>query len=136
MAQAAFNLAVLHESSFIGGQDTEQALKWYALADSLGHPDGAQAARRLNGTSDAQNMAEMHKNMADQNIKSAEALAQQHLVAIIQEKLVDHHMLPTGSTNGILDARTSDAIRAYQQQAGMHIDGQASKELLKHMVAQ
>lgn len=134
VAQAAFNLAVLYESSFMGGADNGTALEWYELSANLGHNEGYQAVKRLKGLENT-NMPISIADLGEAAVDS-EHLASQRLVAIIQEKLVGYQMLPTGSVSGQMDAKTEDAIRAYQRQAGLNINGKVSKSLLKHMVAQ
>ncbi|MEM7227044.1 MAG: peptidoglycan-binding domain-containing protein [Pseudomonadota bacterium] len=50
----------------------------------------------------------------------------------IQEELAKAGYSP-GPADGILGDRTRAAIRAYQRNAGLPVDGQASSELLDHM---
>ena len=40
---------------------------------------------------------------------------------------------PTGSLNGTLDAQTREAIRTYQEEAGLEVTGEATPELLAHL---
>lgn len=50
----------------------------------------------------------------------------------IQEELGKHGYEP-GPIDGILGPRTAHAIRAYQRDAGLVVDGAATKELLEHL---
>ncbi len=50
----------------------------------------------------------------------------------LQEELVAHGYKP-GPADGVLGARTKQAIRQYQKDAGLQVSGVASKELLEHM---
>jgi peptidoglycan hydrolase-like protein with peptidoglycan-binding domain len=50
----------------------------------------------------------------------------------IQEELTAHGYRP-GPVDGVLGPRTQAAIRAYQHDAGLPVDGVASDELLDHM---
>ena len=50
----------------------------------------------------------------------------------LQEELQAHGYKP-GSVDGVLGARTKQAIRQYQRDAGLQVNGVASKELLDHM---
>ncbi len=50
----------------------------------------------------------------------------------LQEELAAHGYKP-GPADGTLGARTTQAIRQYQKDAGLQVNGVASKELLEHM---
>ena len=50
----------------------------------------------------------------------------------IQEELAAHHYDP-GASDGLLGPKTRAAIRKYQRDAGLAVDGIASKELLDHL---
>jgi peptidoglycan hydrolase-like protein with peptidoglycan-binding domain len=50
----------------------------------------------------------------------------------IQTELVVHGYDP-GAVDGVLGPRTRHAIRAYQRDAGLAVDGLATKELLDHL---
>ena len=50
----------------------------------------------------------------------------------IQEELAAHRYDP-GPADGLLGPRTHKAIRKYQRDAGLPVDGAASKELLDHL---
>jgi peptidoglycan hydrolase-like protein with peptidoglycan-binding domain len=50
----------------------------------------------------------------------------------IQEELLAHGYY-VGSVDGIVGKRTKGAIRQYQRDAGLSVDGVATKELLDHL---
>lgn len=50
----------------------------------------------------------------------------------LQEELAAHGYKP-GKVDGVLGSRTKQAIRQYQKDAGLQVNGVASKELLDHM---
>ncbi|MEQ8354727.1 MAG: peptidoglycan-binding protein [Kiloniellaceae bacterium] len=50
----------------------------------------------------------------------------------IQKELLAHGYRP-GAPDGIAGPRTRDAIRAYQDDAGLEVDGRPSKRLLDHL---
>ena len=56
------------------------------------------------------------------------------IVAQIQEQLVNLGLYP-GPADGIFGPVTEDAVRSYQQVNGLQIDGNASEDLLVHMLA-
>ena len=51
---------------------------------------------------------------------------------MIQEELAAHGYAP-GPPDGLPGPRTTRAIRAYQRDAGLPVDGVATKELLDHL---
>lgn len=53
-------------------------------------------------------------------------------VRAIQEELADHGYAP-GTADGVFGSRTRAAIRAYQGDASLPVDGVATKELLDHL---
>lgn len=53
-------------------------------------------------------------------------------VAGIQRELLAHGYQP-GPIDGIAGARTREAIRAYQRDAGLAVDGKADRRLLDHL---
>lgn len=53
-------------------------------------------------------------------------------VRAIQEELTDHGYAP-GMADGVMGSRTRTAIRAYQSDAGLPVDGVATKALLDHL---
>lgn len=59
------------------------------------------------------------------------AMAVAYMVAIEEELAV--HGYDAGPPDGVPDRRSRQAIRAYQQDAGLPADGHASKELLDHL---
>ncbi len=66
---------------------------------------------------------------------AVDAMPEQMRIAFvrgIQEELADHGYAP-GPADGIMGAQTRGAIRAYQTDAGLPVDGVATKELLDHL---
>ncbi|MGB1077241.1 MAG: SDR family NAD(P)-dependent oxidoreductase, partial [Bdellovibrionales bacterium] len=56
------------------------------------------------------------------------------IVAQIQEQLIDLGLYP-GPADGIVGPVTQDAVRAYQKLNGLQVDGDASEDILVHMLA-
>lgn len=56
------------------------------------------------------------------------------IVAQIQDQLINLGMYP-GPADGIVGPVTTDAVRTYQQTNGLSVDGEASEDLLVHMLA-
>ena len=56
------------------------------------------------------------------------------IVAQIQDQLIDLGLYP-GPADGITGPLTQDAVRVYQEKNGLSTDGEASEDLLVHMLA-
>ncbi len=56
------------------------------------------------------------------------------IVAQIQEQLIDLGLYP-GPADGLVGPVTQDAVRAYQKANGLQVDGNASEDILVHMLA-
>jgi hypothetical protein len=146
VAQAAYNLGVLYESSFAGGVDKDGALEWYRYASDLGHGDAGSAVQRIAG--------QLSNPTAPQNILATQVSniepaaggnldheagntdqdrAYSNLVKDIQAILIEQHLLP-GQADGVMTLQTEDAIRSFQKQSGMPTDGRASQALLDFML--
>lgn len=154
VSQAAYNLGVLYESNFIGAIDTSKALEWYQVAANENHADAIAAIERIRGqlgtmSDQALTLADMVEPAAgeeeegygqgDASLPGDEMPAvtgrvstPDFLLQRIQAILVKQGFLP-GKPTGTLDPRTEDAIRAWQKQQGLKVDGVASRELLEKM---
>jgi len=114
-----------------------------AAGYSAGPPDGAlgpksraaisryQTDNRLAATGDVN--AELLASLGIEN-NGATAAAAMNATTIrdIQQQLKAHGYA-SGSPNGTVDQATQDAIRAYQQDAGLEMTGRATPELLQHL---
>lgn len=145
VAQAAFNLGVLYESGFVGPIDIASARQWYQAAADDGHADAKSAMARLDSQladiNQSLTAAEMIEPAAGEatgqgdrtpadNGPKPKAAKGDALVRKIQMALIAKGFLPAPAT-GVADAKTEDAIRAWQGQQGLKADGKASPELLE-----
>lgn len=162
IAQAAFNLGAIYESDAAGPADSKQALFWYTHAAKSEHPQARTAIQRITGIDPfadqsvlearAQELAQIEPTIgAEQEdedflLESPDSVADERirkvinsqdpnyeLVRNIQRVLVAMKLLPEPAS-GIFDMRTQDAIRAYQKNFDLYVDGVASAELLHHMI--
>jgi peptidoglycan hydrolase-like protein with peptidoglycan-binding domain len=123
-------------------QSYVQAHKWFSLAASQGNPK-AEKARDI-----------VAKKMSREEIITAQQLARQwqpgspseelqpatgpteklsrEEIREIQEMLTELGYDP-GIADGLMGSRTRSAIRSYQAEVGMPVDGEASKVLLQHL---
>lgn len=147
VAQAAYNLGVLYESNFIGGIDLDKALEWYQVAADTGHAEAEAAASRLKAQLGNANAGEAALTVADlvdptaaeetgegDTSPASEAASASILITNVQNALIARDLLPPPAT-GLLDAKTQDAIRAFQTQSGIPPDGKPSEEVLEKIKA-
>lgn len=146
VAQAAYNLGVLYESGFAGPIDLATARMWYENADKQGHADARDALARLDkqlgqagSTSDNLTAADMVEPAAGSTTTAVPAKApaqkkspiyKNDLVGKVQRALIGRGLLPDSAATGVMDARTEDAIRAFQATNKLKIDGIPSLTLL------
>lgn len=152
VAQAAYNLGVLYESGFAGPIDLATARTWYETASTQGHAEAREALTRLDaqlGSSanttpippaDRLTPADLVEPAAGDSTPSAppaRAPAQKKspiykndLVGKVQRALIGRGLLPSSAATGVIDARTEDAIRAFQRAHNLPIDGIPSLPLL------
>jgi peptidoglycan hydrolase-like protein with peptidoglycan-binding domain len=129
--------------AIIAGAETVRATKKELLAHGY-------AAGDLNGTLDAQTREAIRAYQEDAGLEvtgeaTPELLA--HLrqsdirfggdvepqVALSIEDQLQRHGYEVGKVDGVIDAHTREAIRAYQADAGLAIDGEADDLLLAHL---
>ena len=159
VAQAAFNLGVLYESGFGGGIDLATARSWYEKAAKTGHKDARAALARLDAQMGQQAdappiappaAAPAAKTSAKASAPPAAALTDadlveppqaaapaytNDLVGKVQRALIRNGLLPAPAS-GVMDARTEDAIRAWQAGHNLPADGVPSLDLLGQLNAE
>lgn len=117
-------------------QDSVQAYKWYNIAASRGHTHAAEArdllaqGMRRWRIAEAQNLARQWRPGAV--TPAAQPMSYQELSAAIQKGLNTLGYDP-GPADGVMGGKTRAAIRDYQKDQGMPIDGQPSPGLLRHL---
>lgn len=161
VAQAAFNLGVLYESGFGGGIDLATARSWYEKAAKTGHKDARAALARLDAQMSQQQAdappiarpstaAAPTKTTTKTAVPAAAALTDadmveppqsgapvyaNDLVGKVQRALIRNGLLPAPAS-GVMDARTEDAIRAWQAAHNLPTDGVPSLDLLGQLNAE
>lgn len=160
VAQAAYNLGVLYESNFIGAIDTKKAAEWYQVAAKKNHAEAKAALLRLQqdgiAAASAINMNDTPDDAGDQALSIADKVEPaadageeagegdaspiaenpryKAVVTDIQRVLIKRGLLAPGKDNGRLSPETEDAIRTFQRNARMTVDGQPSAELLEKLL--
>ncbi|HSM69175.1 MAG TPA: SEL1-like repeat protein [Xanthomonadales bacterium] len=117
-------------------QDKVQAHKWYNIAASRGHTHAAEARddlaqeMRWPRIAEARQLARQWRPGAA--TPAVQPMSYQELSAAIQQGLNTLGYDP-GPADGVMGGRTRAAIRDYQKDQGVPIDGQPSQELLRHL---
>lgn len=152
--EAAYNLGLIYENGLLGQTRPDDALLWYQAAADKGSEEAKaaieQLVKRLEIDADevdefvdgpAQNVTEQDEPQAAPEDTAARPLAplspaenQQVLTRQIQEILVKKGLYP-GPADGVFGPLTGDAIRTYQSQYQMPVDGAVSATLLHHMLS-
>lgn len=118
-------------------QNKVQAYKWYDIAASRGHIHAAQARdtlardmRRARIT-EAQKLARQWRPGTNAPL-AAQPMSDQELSAAIQQSL-NTLGYDAGTADGVMGGKTRAAIRDYQKDQGVAVDGQPSQALLRRL---
>ncbi len=143
--EAAFNLGLIYENGLTGTAQPQEAILWYKTASDLGNPDAKNAidqlaktlnisAREIDAIVEKIKTPQIDKQSqlsATKNISSFENSNQ--IISQIQNQLMAFGLYP-GPADGSYGPLTEDAIRLYQKRHEMAVNGQASEDLLVHMM--
>jgi TPR repeat protein len=159
--EAAYNLGLVYENGLLGDANPNEALLWYKIAADQGNADAksalAQMIKTLQiGPEDVDKIVErmqaarVSKNgrkagpetvfptapLAESDIKPSAVSANpvQLLTAQIQEQLKNKGDYK-GAADGVMNDQTAAAIKAYQKENDMIVDGAVSDALLSHMLS-
>jgi hypothetical protein len=143
---AQFMVGYLYASGKGVPQDYVRAHLWFNLASAQGSDRAIDAREKIAEVMTPQQIAEAQKlarewqpggppvkeTAKDAGSPGVNALTGTTLLLEIQEKLAALGYEP-GPADGKMGARTRSAIRDYQGQAGLPVDGEPSQALLKHL---
>ena len=136
----------------LGEAQPDSALRWYKLAADQGSPEAKQAlndlannlginAKEVNRIADSvatdqtiNNTLQTPTASTNAGDKESSIMNTQGVIAQIQEYLMRSGLYP-GPADGVTGALTSDAIRSYQSRNNLESNGEASAELLTHMLS-
>jgi localization factor PodJL len=144
-----YNLGVIYARGLGSEQDLGQSYKWFAIAAAQGDADAATRRDEVGKAMSADDLAKARAavtawraktplvepnaiakiNWEDGSTPGVTVADQQALVAKIQTLLADAGYDP-GPADGRLGRKTVDAVRAYQQKAGMPVTGQIDRTLV------
>jgi TPR repeat protein len=149
VAQAAYNLGVLYESNFVGPINLAKAAEWYQVAADEGHASAKDAVARLKqqiavasktgdqGAKVAASVEPASGIKEDEEMGEGDASPLDAKLALLvktQEALIAHGDL-SGKPSGLLDEKTMQVIRSWQNRLGLEITGQPTQELLDDIKA-
>lgn len=156
ITEAAYNLGLILENGLLAEPKPNQALMWYRVGSEGGSveaknaleqlstrlgldpakagflPDGSSLSKLVvkperTDTSIEDNTAQLAKLLPD----LAEMIpdSDQLMTAQIQEQLARRDMYD-GAQDGAMSSKTIDAIKSYEKDRGLKVDGKATEELL------
>jgi len=133
LSASQFSLASLYELGFATGEpDLEQARRWFERAAAQGDAQAPERLRRIE-TRLAARAADAPKEPPSAPAAAAKPIGKQEIIEI--QTLLDAMNFNPGPVDGSLGRRTTNAIKLYQQFAGLETDGKVSRELLEDLRA-
>lgn len=118
--------------------DRGRAIRWYGKAAALGDPDAKAALQRLSAIRPAQPTARPAPPPrspgapASTPAPTPQSVSTGPVLAAVQQAL-RHLGYDPGAVDGVMGARTREAIRRYQEANGLPADGAPSAELMRHL---
>jgi TPR repeat protein len=136
-AEAQYQLGILFSQGQELPVDYVEAYVWLALAAAQGHEEAMTRRDLLAALMTSAERAEAEARTRVQQIRQRMVVpptrqASPPLIAEIQQMLRNLGY-DLGPIDGVAGQRTTDAIRTYQEQAGLPVDGIASERLLLHL---
>jgi len=131
-----YSLAAIYESGLVNGKpDLAQARAWYEKAAAQGDTKATERLALMGKVPSADRTASTNAAAPVPSTATAilKAVGRQE-IREIQSLLVQMNFNP-GPADGQMGSKTADAIRLYQQFAGIKIDGVPGQELLDEMRA-
>lgn len=141
VVESAYNLGLIYENGLLGEARPDEALLWYKRAADAGNSEAQSALQQLVRAlgiemSDVSRIVSSVENKADAQYSSGGLSneAQASLVSQIQEQL-QRRGLYSGDVDGIIGPNTRNAIRSFQDAAGLSVTGEPSTNLLQYLRA-
>jgi len=163
LKDSQFNLAVIYERGLAGARDQQEAFYRYSQAASQGDRDAGLKARTLKNYLSAAELQSTQKRLASWRPQPAEKLA--NFVAIKDAKwqvgaktpakpvltakptlsgkvlvkqtqtLLTRLGFDVGGVDGVMGSRTANAVRLFQLQNGLQVNGMVTNDLLQQLQA-
>jgi localization factor PodJL len=153
VTESQFNLAILHHRGLGVREDAREAYYWFLLAARGGDRAAAAKAEAVGNFLSAEDREDTENRLAAFRVKeidrianivpvdepawrprAAQVAAEGHSdrVAHVQSMLLGLGF-DIGTADGQMNARTANAIRLFQLQSGMAVDGEVGTELLMRL---
>jgi len=163
LKDSQYNLAVIHERGLAGGRSQKEALYWYSLAAAHGDRDAGVKAHSLKNYLTGPDIKAVqtrisawkplkalksgnfvaikdpkwqvvNKTRGQPALGAKPALAGKALVQSAQSML-SKLGFDVGGTDGVMGSRTANAVRLFQLQNGLQVNGMVSNTLLQQLQA-
>jgi peptidoglycan hydrolase-like protein with peptidoglycan-binding domain len=141
-ADAQYMLGRLYAAGNGTLQDYPEAHKWFNLAVARGHRHAAQARDAVAGNMSRRQIAQAQRMARDwrpgagaeqaESVETEDDRDGPDLVAAIQQAL-NSFGYNAGPVDGQMGNRTRQAIRNYQSDNGLAVDGRPTRQLLAHL---
>ncbi len=138
-ADAQFMMGYMYASGEGVPEDYTLAHAWFNLSAARGNDRAAKAREKIEEVmtpeqiSAAQNLARRWKPREAETSETT-GLTKNELIRAVQENLAALGYDP-GPADGMMGAKTRNAIGDYQRQAGLTVNGEPSQALLNHLQA-
>ncbi len=149
-----FNLAILYAKGSGVQANFEESYRWFAIAASAGDADAAQKRDEVAKALSSDQLERLKKDVAlwkplpvddsanstlvpDEWIgegKSTSSVDMKKAIRNIQA-ILNNNGFDAGPADGVMGARTVNAIKSFQKSAGMEPDGQISEKLVRGLLA-
>ncbi|PJK29161.1 SEL1-like repeat protein [Minwuia thermotolerans] len=141
LVDAQYNMGVLYEGGLGVPRDFEQAYYWFRLAARSGDETAEADVRRVIPLLTQEQRTEVDarvdaftpasgENAATAPSDSGQTLTRRDQIRELQQLLVDRGYDP-GEPDGLIGARTRDAIRQWQESQGLPETGQVTMQVLE-----
>jgi localization factor PodJL len=141
LVDAQYNMGVLYEGGLGVPRDFEQAYYWFRLAARAGDETAEADVRRVIPLLTQEQRTEVDarvdaftpasgENAATAPSDSGQTLTRRDQIRELQQLLVDRGYDP-GEPDGLIGARTRDAIRQWQETQGLPETGQVTMQVLE-----
>jgi localization factor PodJL len=143
-----FNLAILHARGLGVPQDLTEAFKWFAVAASSGDPESSKRRDIIAASLSSADLAKAEAAAASFQPQplateandvlmpdggwgddTSQLQSPTDLVALVQGLLAEKGYDP-GPADGVMGQKTVDAIKAFQEAAGLEADGEINAGLV------
>ena len=138
VVEAAYNLGLIYENGLLGETKPDEALAWYKYAADKGSPEANSALNQLAaslgiGINDVNKIVEKIQLEKAQN-NSEKDNVDSYMIFQVQKELMRRGLYP-GPVDGVTGPMTEDAIKKFQADANLAVNGKASDELLSYLRA-